>query len=108
MSLTEHRITDGDLAALLLAVGAEPPVGPGVFADSFQALDIDSLARTQIATLVAERWGVDVESRLGSGTTPEELRRLIDEDTAGRNAGDTAGSDAVDTAAASAEGIAVR
>lgn len=104
MSLTEHRITDGDLAALLLAVGAEPPVGPGVFADSFQALDLDSLARSQIATLVAERWGVDVESQLGPGTTPEELRRLIDEGTAGCYAGDSAGG----TAAASAEGTAAR
>jgi hypothetical protein len=77
-SLTEHRITDRDLAALLLAVGAKPPIGPGVLTDSFQALDLDSLARTRIAALVAERRGVDVESRLGPGTTPEQLRRLVE------------------------------
>lgn len=80
-SVTEHHFSDGDLAGLLLAVGAESPVGPGVFGDSFQDLDLDSLARTQIAALVAERWGVDVEHRLTAGTTPEDLRGFIIEET---------------------------
>lgn len=76
-SLTEHHFSDGDLAGLLLAVGAEPPAGPEVFGASFRALDIDSLARDQIAALVAERWGVDLDDRLTAATTPEDLRRLI-------------------------------
>jgi hypothetical protein len=80
-SVTEQHFSDGDLAGLLLAVGAEPPVEPGVFGDSFQDLDLDSLARTQIAALVAERWGVNVEERLTARTTPEDLRRFITEGT---------------------------
>lgn len=78
-SVTESPFTDGDLAGLLLAMGAEPPVGPHVFGDSFQELGLDSLARTQIAEHVAERWGVDVEARLTPETTPEDLRRFVTE-----------------------------
>jgi minimal PKS acyl carrier protein len=82
--VTESQFTDSDLAGLLLAVGAEPPVAPEVFNESFRALDLDSLARTQIAALVVERWGVDVEERLTPDTTPESLRRLVVEAVAAR------------------------
>jgi hypothetical protein len=85
-SVTEHHFADGDLAGLLLAVGAEPPIGPEIFDDSFQDLDLDSLARNQIAALVAERWGVNVQNRLTAETTPQDLRRFILEGTAERSA----------------------
>lgn len=83
-SVTDTQFSDSDLAALLLAVGAEPPVGPGVFEESFQDLDLDSLARTEIAARVVERWGVDVEERLTPETTPAQLRRLVEGEVAGR------------------------
>jgi hypothetical protein len=85
-SVTEPHFADGDLAGLLLAVGAEPPIGPEIFDDSFQDLDIDSTARAQIAVLVAERWGVNVQDRLTADATPRDLRRFILEGTAERSA----------------------
>jgi hypothetical protein len=84
-SVTEHHFADGDLAGLLLAVGAEPPIGPEAFGGSFRDLDLDSLARAQIAALVAERWGVNVGDRLTAGSTPEDLRRFIIAETAEGN-----------------------
>jgi hypothetical protein len=81
--VTDTQFSDSDLATLLLAVGAEPPVGPGVFEDSFRALDLDSLARTEIAARVVERWGVDVEERLTPETTPAQLRRMVEESVTG-------------------------
>ncbi|WP_240677818.1 phosphopantetheine-binding protein [Actinacidiphila soli] len=86
-SVTDSQLrefTDSDLAGLLLAVGAEPPVGPGVFDDSFRDLDLDSLARTEIAARVVERWAVDVEEHLTPETTPTQLRRMVEEAVAGR------------------------
>ncbi|MDX6345451.1 MAG: acyl carrier protein [Streptomyces sp.] len=86
-SVTDSQLrefTDSDLAGLLLAVGAEPPVGAGVFDDSFRDLDLDSLARTEIAARVVERWAVDVEERLTPETTPTQLRRMVEEAVAGR------------------------
>jgi acyl carrier protein len=47
-----------------------------MFDDSFGQLDLDSLARTEIATRVAARWGVDIEDQLTPDTTPAEVRRL--------------------------------
>jgi len=81
-SVTEHHFADGDLAGLLLAVGAEPPIGPETFDDSFHDLGLDSQARTQIAALVAQRWGVNVQDRLTAVATPQDLRRFIVEGTA--------------------------
>ncbi|TKA12587.1 acyl carrier protein [Actinacidiphila oryziradicis] len=75
-SVTEIPFTDSDLSGLLPAVGAESPADPGMFDDSFGQLDLDSLARTEIATRVAARWGVDIEDQLTPDTTPAEVRRL--------------------------------
>lgn len=83
-SVTDTQFSDSDLATLLLAVGAEPPVGPGVFEDSFRDLDLDSLARTEIAARVVERWGVDVEERLTPETTPTQLRLMVEGEVAAR------------------------
>jgi minimal PKS acyl carrier protein len=69
--------TDSDLSALLLAVGAEPPAGPETFGRTFAELDLDSLARTEIATRIKARWGTDVEAGLGPESTPAELRRAV-------------------------------
>jgi hypothetical protein len=82
--VTDTQFSDSDLATLLLAVGAEPPVGPGVFEDSFRDLDLDSLARTEIAARVVERWGVDVEERLTPETTPAQLRLMVEGEVAAR------------------------
>ncbi|WP_405730826.1 phosphopantetheine-binding protein [Streptomyces sp. NBC_01537] len=82
--MTDTQFSDSDLATLLLAVGAEPPVGPGVFEDSFRDLDLDSLARTEIAARVVERWGVDVEERLTPETTPTQLRLMVEGEVAAR------------------------
>jgi hypothetical protein len=77
--VTDTQFSDSDLAMVLLAVGAEPPVGPEVFEDSFHDLDLDSLARTEVAARVVQRWGVDIEERLTPETTPAQLRRMVEE-----------------------------
>jgi acyl carrier protein len=70
-------LSDADMSALLIAVGVESPADPHIFDSSFEELEIDSLGRTELATRVADRFGVDVEEDLLPETTPNELRLIV-------------------------------
>lgn len=73
---TRPAFTDEDLGALLRVVGADR-VDTTAFDESFEQLDLDSLARTEIAARVQEQWSTDVEAELSADTTPNELRELV-------------------------------
>jgi acyl carrier protein len=70
-------LSDADMSALLITVGVEAPADPQIFDSSFEELEIDSLGRTELATRVADRFGVDVEEALFPETTPNELRLIV-------------------------------
>jgi hypothetical protein len=73
---TGPAFTDEDLGVLLRAVGADH-VGPAALDQSFEQLALDSLARTEIAARVRERWSTDIEADLTADTTPNQVRGLV-------------------------------
>ncbi|GIG92078.1 acyl carrier protein [Plantactinospora endophytica] len=70
-------LTDDDVRGLLLAVGASPAVAAGDLTRSFEELELDSLARIEIASRVKDRFGVEVEDDLTPSETPIGLQRLV-------------------------------
>lgn len=70
--------TEGDMRGLLLAVGLNP-VPPNALESSFAQLELDSLARIEIATRLRESHGADVESVLTTGDdlTPGEVVAMV-------------------------------
>jgi acyl carrier protein len=75
--MAEQILDDAALLDLLRAVGLTASAGPESFALSFADLDLDSLARMEIATRIQDRYGVDVEEELTAEETPQGLQRLV-------------------------------
>jgi acyl carrier protein len=73
----QSAITNEVLLELLLAVGLAGSAGAEVFNRSFEDLDLDSLARMEIATRIQTRYGVDIEDELTAEETPEGLKNLV-------------------------------
>ncbi|MBT2208983.1 MULTISPECIES: acyl carrier protein [Actinomadura] len=73
---TQH-ITDADVLELLVAVGLDRAAGAESLARSFEDLNLDSLARMEIATRIQDRYDIDVEEDLTAELTPEGLRRMV-------------------------------
>ncbi|GAA2846857.1 hypothetical protein GCM10010517_03640 [Streptosporangium fragile] len=71
--------TDETVRELLLSVGLDPAAGDDVLERSFAELDLDSLARVEIATRIQDRFGVDVEERLTADATPSLMKKLVTE-----------------------------
>ncbi|MER6830066.1 acyl carrier protein [Streptosporangium sp. NPDC000563] len=71
--------TDENVRELLLCVGLDPAAGDEALELTFDALDLDSLARVEIATRIQDRFGVDVEEELTAQTTPSLMRELVTE-----------------------------
>ncbi|QXJ21514.1 acyl carrier protein [Actinomadura graeca] len=74
-----EKITDEDVLELLVAVGLDKAAGAESLARSFEELDLDSLARMEIATRIQDRYDIDVEEDLTAEQTPEGLRRMVTE-----------------------------
>jgi hypothetical protein len=70
--------TIGDMRGLLLAVGLNP-VPPDALESTFAQLELDSLARIEIATRLRESHGADVESVLTTGEdlTPGQVVDMV-------------------------------
>ena len=70
--------TEGDMRGLLLAVGLNP-VPPDALESTFAQLELDSLARIEIATRLHESHGADVESVLTTGDdlTPGQVVAMV-------------------------------
>jgi Phosphopantetheine attachment site len=91
--------TEGDMRGLLLAVGLNP-VPADALESTFAHLELDSLARIEIATRLRESHGADVETALTTGDdlTPGHVIAMVNtsesSDVAGRGSsesGDVAG-----------------
>ncbi|WP_436756902.1 SAM-dependent methyltransferase [Streptosporangium sp. V21-05] len=76
---TTMPFTDENVRELLLAVGLDPGTGDDALERSFDELDLDSLARVEIATRIQDRFGVDVEEQLTAEATPSLMRELVTE-----------------------------
>jgi hypothetical protein len=71
------ELTDTDIRELLLAVGLDPATGPDAYRSSFAELDLDSLARVEIATRLQTRYGFDVEEQITAESTPLDVKDLV-------------------------------
>lgn len=70
-------LSDEDIRTLLLAVGLDPAAGPDADSRSFDELDLDSLARMELAARIQDRYGVDVEEDITGDLSPSGLRLLV-------------------------------
>ena len=71
-------LTESDMRALLLKVGLNP-VPANALERSFAELELDSLARIEIATRLRESHGADVESALigSADLTPHQVVTMV-------------------------------
>ncbi|MEU1277175.1 antibiotic biosynthesis monooxygenase [Streptomyces sp. NPDC005805] len=67
----------GELTGMLTAVGLDPELGEAVYATTFEALGLDSLARVELASRIKSRYGIDIEEEITAGSTPAEVEGLI-------------------------------
>jgi minimal PKS acyl carrier protein len=74
-----QTFTDDDLRLLLIAVGLAPDVTEESYGLTFEELDLDSLARMEIATRIQETYGVDIEDDLVAELSPLQAKRLVNE-----------------------------
>ena len=72
-------LTDEDMRGLLLAVGADPTTNSAHYARSFDELDLDSLARVEIASRIRDRFGVNIEEEMVAEQTPAAMRDLVNQ-----------------------------
>ncbi|GAB3744503.1 acyl carrier protein [Microlunatus parietis] len=83
--VTTTGLTDDDLRQLLLAVGLDAATAvPESYQRSFTDLDLDSLARVEIASRIQDQFGVEIEPDLTAEATPAGIRDLVNDRLAGR------------------------
>lgn len=75
--MESNHLTNEDVRALLVAVGAPATTGVADFDISFEALELDSLARTEIASRIQDRFGINVEDDLTPETTPGDMLTMV-------------------------------
>lgn len=74
----QGRMTDNDVRDCLLAVGLDEATAvPESYHRAFADLDLDSLARVEIASQIRELYGVEVEPDLTAEATPAQIRDLV-------------------------------
>lgn len=76
--MSAELLSDEQVRELLVAVGAGA-VTADDFARTFEELELDSLARTEIASRLQTRFGVDVDEELTATETPAGLRILVNQ-----------------------------
>lgn len=74
-----QELTDDELRDLLLAVGLNPASGAEAYTLCFDELDLDSLARFELASRIGDRFGINIENEVTAERTPDDLRRLVNE-----------------------------
>ena len=80
----DNELTDQAIQKLLVAVGAEPGVTSADFDTPVEDLDLDSLARTELAFRIKDLTGIDIEERIAPTTTPNAMRRMVLDDLSSR------------------------
>ncbi|MFH9064899.1 acyl carrier protein [Streptomyces coeruleorubidus] len=76
--MSTSEIVRSELTAMLAAVGLDPDLGESAFGKSFEALDLDSLARVELASRIKSRYGIDIEEEITPASTPADVERLLD------------------------------
>lgn len=72
------QLFDNDNVRLLLeAVGLGSAVSAADYDRSFDELELDSLARIEIATRIHDSYGIDVEDELTAEQTPAGMKTLV-------------------------------
>lgn len=89
--MATEELTEHDVRELLVAVGVDRSTADGQLDRAFDDLQLDSLARIQIASRVKERFGVDLEEELDGQDTPAGMRMLVNQRLTGP-AGQPAGA----------------
>jgi acyl carrier protein len=81
--MATETFTDTDVRDLLVAVGCGSAGAADTYGTSFEELELDSLARMEMASRIKSRFGIEVEDDLGPELTPTGMRHLINERLAG-------------------------
>ncbi|TMR95157.1 acyl carrier protein [Nonomuraea basaltis] len=74
-----NTFTEADLRALLLAVGLGPAQDD--YTLTFEQLELDSLARVEIATRIEDRFGLILE--IAAEQSPAQVAELVNTSLAG-------------------------
>lgn len=77
--MSAHKLTDDELRKLLLAVGLDPASGAEAYTLRFDELDLDSLARFELASRIGDRFGINIEDEVTAECTPDDVRKLVNE-----------------------------
>jgi acyl carrier protein len=77
--MATEAFTDTDVRDLLVAVGCASARTADAYGTTFEELDVDSLARVEMASRIKSRLGIDVEDDLGPDSTPAGMRRLVND-----------------------------
>jgi acyl carrier protein len=77
--MAAELFTDEDLRALLAAVGADQTLSAAEYGRSFEELDLDSLARVEIASRVKTRFGIDIEDDLVAELSPTGMKHIVND-----------------------------
>jgi acyl carrier protein len=85
--MTVRLLTEQEVHELLVGVGVSPAVVADSLDRTFEELELDSLARIQIASQIKDRFGVDVEEELSAKVTPGGMRELVNRRLAGLESG---------------------
>ncbi|MGW1955706.1 phosphopantetheine-binding protein [Streptomyces sp. NPDC001920] len=65
------------LTDMLTSVGLDPDLGEAAFDKTFEALDLDSLARVELASRIKSRYGIDIEEEITPESTPADVERMV-------------------------------
>ncbi|MBP2708258.1 acyl carrier protein [Microbispora sp. RL4-1S] len=77
--MARQTFTDEDLRTLLLAVGLAPTQDD--YSLTFDELQLDSLARVELATRIEDRYGVALE--IDADQSPRVVANLVNADLTG-------------------------
>lgn len=76
-STTQRTLEEADLTTLLRMVGLPPNTSPAAYGTSLDDLGLDSLARIEMAAMIQERFGIDIEAQITARMSPASLRALV-------------------------------
>lgn len=77
MTAPVRALSDEDFRTLLLGIGLDRRKGPESWSTTFTDLDLDSLARVELASRIKTLTGVEVEDRITADSTPAEILELV-------------------------------
>lgn len=74
---SNNTATEEAIEGMLHAVGLSQNIDQWQYHRSFDELDLDSLARMELASRIKERFGVDLEQDVTGEISPYKLKQLV-------------------------------